>query len=72
MTVYIVLYWDGEGRDINAVFSSYELADNYVNSAVNTMVSQSADKYVNSILSNDKKMFMDNFSIDEYVIDQPY
>ncbi len=71
MKVYIVLHWDGEGRDINAVFSSYELADNYVNSAVDTIISQSADKYFNSILSNDKKMFMDNFSIDEYVIDQP-
>ena len=71
MKVYIVLYWDGEAADIWGVFSSYELADNYVNSAVDAIVSQSADKYVNSILSNDKKMFMDNFSIDEYVIDQP-
>ncbi len=60
MKVYIVLYWDGEAADIWGVFSSYELADNYVKSILSN--------YENS---NYKNIFMDSVSIDEYVIDQP-
>ena len=54
MTVYIVVEIDCEGSTIYGVFSSYELADNYIN----------------DILSNNKDKILD-FSIDEYVIDQP-
>ena len=42
MTVYIVVRIDCEGSYICGVFSSYELADNYIN----------------DILSNDKNKFL--------------
>lgn len=43
MTVYVVLHLDWEANSIYGVFSSYELADNYIN----------------DILSNDENKFME-------------